>query len=249
MVLRSGPSDATVLAGAPGAKVFVQFFEVTGEPRIHENGTPPGTRAAHGFSINHRCDDFVTGVDYQPLGGIDWRTAARPDGRWGWQTDLYEVVLCPARRPLVPSEPSLRIHGGFRRTGAGAQLHASQSQQCRFSPPSLADRCSGHLSRWLGIAPRGQWPASARSDPRTNAAHRPRPTPPTSSGNPPFHRATPASLSRPPATGIPMWTRIATWSSTWRPTTRRDQRKGASEPSEMTVRPPVQSNLPIQVHP
>jgi hypothetical protein len=74
IVLRTGPSDAAVLAGTPGAKLFVQFFEVIGEPRIHDNGTPPGTEAKHGFSRNHRCDDYLTGVEYRPLylvnGGI-----------------------------------------------------------------------------------------------------------------------------------------------------------------------------------
>lgn len=67
IVLRTGGSDAAVLAGAPGAKVFLQFFEVTGEPSINDNATPPGTQAKHGFSTNHRCDDFIEGVKYRPL--------------------------------------------------------------------------------------------------------------------------------------------------------------------------------------
>lgn len=67
IVLRTGPDTGAVLSGAPGAKVFLQFFEVAGAPRIHDNGTPPGTEARHGFSKNHRCDDFLTGVEYRPL--------------------------------------------------------------------------------------------------------------------------------------------------------------------------------------
>lgn len=67
IVLRTGPSDAAVLAGAPGERVFVQFYEVVGEPRIHNNDTPSGTEAKHGFSKNHRCDDYLTGVEYRPL--------------------------------------------------------------------------------------------------------------------------------------------------------------------------------------
>jgi hypothetical protein len=67
VVLRTGPSDAAVLAGAPGAKVFVQFFEVVGTPKINDNGTPAGTKAKHGFSTNHRCDDFFEGVTYKSL--------------------------------------------------------------------------------------------------------------------------------------------------------------------------------------
>jgi hypothetical protein len=67
LVLRTGNDRLAFLPGAADAEVFVQFFDVTGDPVINDNGTPPGTKATHGFSTNHRCDDFVTGVDYQPL--------------------------------------------------------------------------------------------------------------------------------------------------------------------------------------
>ncbi len=67
IVLRTGPSDNAVLAGTPGAKLFVQFFEVTGTPKINDNGTAVGSRARHGFSANHRCDDFLEGVQYKSL--------------------------------------------------------------------------------------------------------------------------------------------------------------------------------------
>lgn len=67
IVLRTGPSDNAVLAGTPGAKVFVQFFEVAGTPKINDNGTPVGTKAKHGFSTNHRCDDFFEGVMYKSI--------------------------------------------------------------------------------------------------------------------------------------------------------------------------------------
>jgi len=74
IVLRLGPSDNAVKAGAPGAELFLQFFEVIGEPRINDNGTPQGTDSKHGFSKNHRCDDFIEGVTYRSIhiarGGI-----------------------------------------------------------------------------------------------------------------------------------------------------------------------------------
>ena len=74
VILRTGPSDKAVLENTPGAKVFIQFFEVEGKPVIDDKGTPPGTKATHGFSDNHRCDDVVTGVQYRNLlvvkGGI-----------------------------------------------------------------------------------------------------------------------------------------------------------------------------------
>ncbi len=67
IVLRTGPSDNAVKAGAPGARVFIQFFEVQGTPRINDSGTPKGTKSKHGFSDNHRCDDFIDGVRYEPI--------------------------------------------------------------------------------------------------------------------------------------------------------------------------------------
>lgn len=67
IVLRTGNSHLCFLPGANGAEVFVQFFKVEGDPVIDDNGTPPGVDATHGFSKNHRCDDFVSGVEYKPL--------------------------------------------------------------------------------------------------------------------------------------------------------------------------------------
>lgn len=67
IVVRTGPSDAAVCVGAPGAQVFIEFFEVLGDPILDDNGTPMGTESTHGFSRNHRCDDFLRGVDYRPL--------------------------------------------------------------------------------------------------------------------------------------------------------------------------------------
>ena len=67
LILRTGNSDAAVLAGTAGQEVFVQWFEVTGAPVINCNGTPKGSDAKHGFSKNHRCDDFIEGVTYRSL--------------------------------------------------------------------------------------------------------------------------------------------------------------------------------------
>ena len=65
IVLRTGNGSLAFLPGAAGAEVFVQLFEVTGTPSVDDNGTPPGTAATHGFSTNHRCDDFISGVTYE----------------------------------------------------------------------------------------------------------------------------------------------------------------------------------------
>ncbi len=67
IILRTGNDYLAFLPGAANAEVFVQFFEVKGAPVIDDNATPPGAAAKHGFSANHRCDDFITGVQYLPI--------------------------------------------------------------------------------------------------------------------------------------------------------------------------------------
>ena len=67
LVLRTGPADKAVLVGMPGSSIFVQFYTVEGTPRLNDNGTPKGAEATHGFSTNHRCDDFIEGVTYKPF--------------------------------------------------------------------------------------------------------------------------------------------------------------------------------------
>jgi hypothetical protein len=70
IILRTGNDTLAFLPGAAGAPIFVQFFKVTGVPKIDDNGTPPGTEATHGFSTNHRCDDTVVGVEYESMAVI-----------------------------------------------------------------------------------------------------------------------------------------------------------------------------------
>ena len=67
IVLRTGNSSSAVKPGAGGAAVQLQLFEVMGRPRIDDNGTPAGTGSRHGFTDNHRADDFLTGIRYRPL--------------------------------------------------------------------------------------------------------------------------------------------------------------------------------------
>ena len=67
VVLRTGPSETAVLSDTPGAKVFMQFFEIEGTPKINDNNTPPGSKATHGFTDNHRADDFIEGITYKLL--------------------------------------------------------------------------------------------------------------------------------------------------------------------------------------
>ncbi|MGB7327221.1 MAG: hypothetical protein WBD31_20260 [Rubripirellula sp.] len=67
LILRTGNSDAAVLSGTAGQELFVQWFEVVGTPVINDNATPKGTEAKHGYSTNHRCDDFIEGITYRSM--------------------------------------------------------------------------------------------------------------------------------------------------------------------------------------
>lgn len=74
IVLRTGNSANAILPGAAGSEVQIQFFEVVGTPSINDNGTPPGTDALHGYTTNHRADDYLEGIRFRTIkvirGGI-----------------------------------------------------------------------------------------------------------------------------------------------------------------------------------
>jgi hypothetical protein len=83
IVLRTGPSDAAVLAGAPGAKLFVQFFEVIGEPRKAAGmryGLYPATTVA--FEVREirgrtlRCSQIPLRGDEANAEPAPWAVAA-----------------------------------------------------------------------------------------------------------------------------------------------------------------------------
>ena len=67
IVLRTGNGYLAYGDETAGAGVFVQFFEVSGEPAVDDNDTPAGTASTHGFSDHHRTDDKLIGVTYAPL--------------------------------------------------------------------------------------------------------------------------------------------------------------------------------------
>lgn len=74
IILRTGPSITAILENTPGTRVFIQLFEVIGNPYIHENDTPEGSQASHGFTENHKGDDYIAGITYKSIaiikGGI-----------------------------------------------------------------------------------------------------------------------------------------------------------------------------------
>lgn len=159
IVLRTGPDTGAVLAGAPGARVFVQFFEVTGSPHIHDNGTPPGTAALHGFSKNHRCDDFITGVEYRPLlvvtGGIfpDLPPTRDRDGKpnapsAGCLVYLRWALEGEARLPLKAGK-RYAFMVGFAEPGPERGFTLANANAAGVNaPPSLTDAHDRYHGGW-----------------------------------------------------------------------------------------------------
>jgi hypothetical protein len=73
IVIRTARGNNAVMEGAPGARMYVRFFEVgviDGETiRINENGTTVGEQATHGFDLSlNRCDDYIAGASYHAIG-------------------------------------------------------------------------------------------------------------------------------------------------------------------------------------
>lgn len=66
LVLRVGFTDKAVLAGAPGAAVVVQWFEVRGSPVLNDSGTP-GFLGTFDRTRTPELDDFLAGETFRSL--------------------------------------------------------------------------------------------------------------------------------------------------------------------------------------
>lgn len=157
IILRTGPSDKAVLAGTPGAEVFVQFFEVTGQPAINDNGTPAGTEAKHGFSSNHRCDDVVDSVNYQPLtivnSGIFPDIPASFDGDTAVNGDegrLYYMRWRFTGQPLVfKAGKKYAFLAGLVEANKDAGFTLANHNVAGVNaPPSLSDEFDAYSGGW-----------------------------------------------------------------------------------------------------
>jgi hypothetical protein len=158
IVLRTGPSDSAVLAGAPGAGLFVQFFEVTGTPRINDNGTPPGTDAKHGFGKNHRCDDFLEGVTYSPLrvvgGGVFPAVPPTKDAADNPTGDAGKLVylrwaVAPADRLTFRKGQRYAFLVGFSEPGQGRGFTlANMNNASKPDAPALDDEHDPYHGGW-----------------------------------------------------------------------------------------------------
>lgn len=70
--LRIGHGDLAVLKNAPGARVAVQWFEVTGRPRLNDHGTP-GFAGRFDRASSPELDDYLEGETYTPLRTVEGR--------------------------------------------------------------------------------------------------------------------------------------------------------------------------------
>ncbi len=174
LVLRTGNDRLAFLPGAADAEVFVQLFEVTGEPVIHDNGTPPGAKATHGFSTNHRCDDFIMEVKYEPLqvvrGGQLPNLLAHGDGKLTYLR--WSFVGTSAPRLQAGRRYAFMV--GFVEPGPNRNFTlANRNTASSPRPPSLTDALDTYHGGWaLRREGNGQLPPTMLpgAQPPTNPA-------------------------------------------------------------------------------
>ncbi len=149
VILRTGNGRVAFLPGTAGVPLFLQLFEVRGTPSIDDNGTPPGRNATHGFSTNHRCDDFIRGVTYAPLfvasGG------AMPDlSRSGGGKLVYLKwdLAGGAERWLEGGERYAFMVGISEPGPSRGFTLANRNNAASTAPPSLTDREDTYHGGW-----------------------------------------------------------------------------------------------------
>ncbi|MHC1767108.1 MAG: hypothetical protein AB9869_22870 [Verrucomicrobiia bacterium] len=75
LFLRVGHADLAMLTNTPGARVAVQWFEVSGEPRLNDHDTPGFARQFDRRS-SPELDDYLEGETYSPLRVVEGRLPA-----------------------------------------------------------------------------------------------------------------------------------------------------------------------------
>ena len=159
IVLRTGNSSSAILEGAAGAEVYIQFFEVSGQPVINDNGTPLGTESQHGFSTNHRTDDYLDGVTYTPIaiarGGIfpDLPATTQNGGQPGHLRYLRWDLEGEAELTL-PGGKRYAFIVGFTSDGPNKGFSLGNDNQAA-DPAAPALRSDPNGTSWWGIRREG----------------------------------------------------------------------------------------------
>lgn len=157
IVVRTGPAESAVLANTPGKAVFLQFFEIEGDPVINDNGTPRGTPSTHGFSTNHRTDDFIEGIEYHSLPVIfrgifpedipvTKNEAGEPVGTEG---TLYYFRWTLGKPYLFEANKRYGFMMGFLEPGPGLGFTLANANKAAISDvPSLDDVHTPYKGGW-----------------------------------------------------------------------------------------------------
>ncbi|MBC8032940.1 MAG: hypothetical protein H7Y03_02260 [Chitinophagaceae bacterium] len=157
IVLRTGPTDKAVLENTPGAKMFVQFYQLSGNPTINDNGTPLGTNAKHGFSSNHRCDDYIEGVEYKTLqvvkGGVFPKMPITFKGDSAVNSDegRLRFMRWKIAGPPLAFQQNHRYAFiiGFEEPGNGFGFTLANANTAGFNyPPSITDENDNYKGGW-----------------------------------------------------------------------------------------------------
>ena len=163
IVLRTGNGYLAYGGETAGAGVFVQFFEVSGEPAVDDNDTPAGTASTHGFSDHHRTDDKLVGVTYKPLfvarGGVlpelpgegklqylkwdltgDDERTFEAGRRYAFLVGFEEPAGGPGARNFTLANNNLAVADAPASLGAGPDAYAggwAVRREGRGAPPEL----------------------------------------------------------------------------------------------------------------
>ncbi len=143
LYLRVGPGAAAVLPGASGAPVAVQWFAVTGTPRLNDHGTP-GFAGRFDRLRSPELDDYLEGEQYFPLRVVEGRLPGslhRSDYLKLDFTDEDEFVLEPHR--------TYGFLLMFRERAADRNLTLANQYYGTYTPDP-ANRLRGHAIRREG---------------------------------------------------------------------------------------------------
>lgn len=147
IVLRTGNDSLAYLSGTAGSKVFVQFFTVSGEPKIDDNGTPVGSKAKHGFSTNHRCDDYLRGIEFESL--LVCRGGTMPKLSGDGKLTYLKWQFTGEHAPRFKKGNRYAFMVGFEEPGEGRGFTlANMNRASSPEPPSLVSAGDTYPDGW-----------------------------------------------------------------------------------------------------
>ncbi len=167
IVLRTSRGNNAVMAGTPGAAMYVQLYRVVsddGEIRIDENGTTVGQRATHGFDHQfNRCDDFVAGDAYEPIGRFTGglfpdvppttqytyqKDRGTPFGEQPGHLRFFRIDIADGVEPILKAGQRYAFLVGFESPGTDRGLALAISSSVHEKKPAEFVRDENDGIRW-----------------------------------------------------------------------------------------------------